>query len=283
MKAITVGCDPEFAMYDANTGYGISAIGIIPGSKEAPAPVAGSKVGLKIQPDNVSIEFNIDPVDTVRFPKAVTTAMAELAGQVRKYAGPTASLYYGDSFEYLEKDLKAPSAIKLGCDPDQLAHARGEYRKPPRVKDMGNRRMFAGHIHVGYDKQSVDIPDWAIVQGLEALGYIPMMLSRGQDYQEYRRTFYGIPGLYRSKPYGFEYRTPSNQWCRNPVWAAEAVGIVQHIISKPNKFRDIWSSIDFDDVKNYIENNGESKNARAVVATMNELSQELMESPNESL
>jgi len=80
MKAITLGCDPELAVRDRNSGVFISAIGKVPGDKHAPFKVEGSAVGLTIHPDNVSLEFNIDPTTPKQFSKNMLAAMREVDG-----------------------------------------------------------------------------------------------------------------------------------------------------------------------------------------------------------
>jgi len=280
MQTVLIGCDPEFAMYNKRTGEGISSIGIIPGSKEHPEPVKGSTVGLKIQPDNVTVEMNITPVRVGEFAKAVTWGFAELREEVKRLTDSSIALYAGDSFEYPEAALRVPEAVTLGCNPDQLAHMRGEMRPPPKAADFGNRRMLAGHIHIGYNKEEVPIPDWAVVQGAEALAYVPLFIESGIDVQEYRREFYGVPGLFRSKPYGFEYRTPCSYWIRTPRVVDDFAEVVEVIVNNPLKFQDIWSRINFKEVHELIALNGISSRRRATLATLRELREELMETAN---
>lgn len=281
MKTITLGCDPELALYDTRTDEMISAIGRVPGVKGAPHPVEGSTVGLAIHPDNVSLEFNISPTTPSAFHKAISTAICEVEGWVKKNISPTVGILYGDSFQYKEADLKVEGAITIGCDRDQLAHERGEYRKPPSIASMGRNRMFGGHIHVGYDIGSVPIPDWAVVQGFEALGYVPEILMLGYDMQQMRRKFYGMGGLFRSKTYGFEYRTPTSNWCRSPRLVANAASVVPHIISKPRKYQEIWVSIDFMKVQALIASNGEMRGGDVLLATLRDLRRELVEAEDE--
>jgi hypothetical protein len=41
--------------------------------------------------------------------------------------------------------------------------------------------------------------------------FVYMPLCR-HDPQPLRKEYYGQPGIFRAKPYGMEYRTPSNNW-----------------------------------------------------------------------
>lgn len=277
MHTVLIGCDPEFAMYDKHTGEGVSSIGVIPGSKEAPVPVEGSKVGLKIQPDNVTVEMNITPTRVGEFATAARIGFKELRAEVKRLTASCIELFAGDSYEYSAHLLQVPEALRLGCNPDQLAHHRGEARMALRAEAFGNRRMLAGHIHIGYDKNAVEIPDWAIVQGAEALSYLPAFLDRGYDTQDYRRKFYGIPGLYRSKSYGFEYRTPCSKWMDAPILVDSFAEVVEIIINSPLKFRELWGRMNFQEIQEVISTNGKSSKTRALIHELRSMKEELME------
>ncbi len=54
-----VGADPELMLVDSS-GVLVSAIGIVPGTKEEPHPVSCGAV----QHDNVNAEFNVEPSGT---------------------------------------------------------------------------------------------------------------------------------------------------------------------------------------------------------------------------
>jgi len=77
---------------------------------------------------------------------------------------------------------------------------------------VGMQRFAAGHIHVGYDTSTV--PPDIMAKFLDlSLGLSTLHL----DKQGARRQFYGVPGLFRAKPYGVEYRTLSNFWLRSTL------------------------------------------------------------------
>jgi len=146
------------------------------------------------------------------------------------------------------------------------------------VRDWGDSRFFVGHIHIGYKSS---LPDWAVVQGFEALGYIPSILEKGYDYQPSRRRFYGVPGLYRTKPYGIEYRVPSNIWVQVPDCVEDATSVVTDIINKPKKFEEIWSKIDFAMVQDIIRTEMDCRGGNVTLEILRELRAELKAAPNE--
>jgi hypothetical protein len=101
-------------------------------------------------------------------------------------------------------------AAEIGCEPDLCAWL-GTEAKPTSAEEMGYTRVAGGHIHVGVDGYNpAELRQF--IQWMDMLESAPMMvieegyrLSRAN-----RRHYYGQAGRYRLKPYGVEYRTPSN-------------------------------------------------------------------------
>ena len=59
LNNVTIGADPEMFLYNSETGKFVSAIGLIPGTKENPFKPKELKKGFALQTDNVLVEFNI--------------------------------------------------------------------------------------------------------------------------------------------------------------------------------------------------------------------------------
>lgn len=200
MSDILVGADPEVFLRD---GSGIiSAIGVLPGTKDSPFPTSCGGV----QVDNVLGEFNITPAhneDT--FVNNVMRTMMELQSMLPEgmYFEVRASHEY--SLDYLAS--VGPAAFAFGCDPDYNA-----YTGKKQVMHCPNKalRSAGGHIHIG--SQLVTKNREAVVKAMDYLVGLPSVL-REPDTK--RRELYGKAGSYRPKPYGLEYRTPSNFWIKD--------------------------------------------------------------------
>lgn len=281
MQLIKVGADPELAIYDGK-GSVLMACGKIPGTKKKPFAIEGSKTGLHIQEDGVSLEFNMKEIEIKGFYKQTLAAMGELKKLIPTYFGAGADYYITDGYAFKEAELaKFPQAMKFGCDPDYQAYKRGEKRAALDASALGSVRLYGGHIHIGYDREKCPVPDWAIVQGMEALGYA-LLVAEGLDPQRSRRKFYGVPGLYRPKSYGLEYRTPSNFWCVQPQRIETMLNIAQAIVNKPGKYQELYQRINFDRVYDIVS---ESKRKPGVtfMDDMYDLQEELLNAPVEEL
>lgn len=204
-----LGCDPEVFVVDAN-GVPVSAHGMIPGTKDAPHPVDGGM----IQVDGLAVEFGIDPAATEdEFFNNIQRVLAQLEGHLP--AGH--KLWFSPIAEFSQEhmDAQPPEALELGCDPDFNART---LKMNPRPNAAGLlRRSAGGHIHVGWGS---GLPTFS-EQHLEAcaamalaMDYYVGLSSMVWDKNSLRRSLYGKSSCMRPKPYGFEYRTPSNQWVK---------------------------------------------------------------------
>jgi len=240
-----IGTDPEVFVIGGNKKV-IPCVGLIPGTKEEPHPIAGHRHGLKIQEDGVTLEFNINAYNTVQtFASAVRQSVTDLKKIVRDYI-PNANLHISPSHKFSEEDLRSEQAMTFGCDPDFNAWERGNMRRPPSVKEVGLNRFAGGHIHFGYDVKNAGIPPWALIQFIEVMGYGGYVLANGFDKQGERRKFYGLAGLYRVKDYGIEYRTPSNYWLADPVHMGvdTMYRALDLVLTRPEKARVLFKSIE---------------------------------------
>lgn len=200
---LMLGCDPEIFLADVN-GRLKASCGLIGGTKEQPAPLPLGD-GYCVQEDNVAIEFNIPPANSVR-------AFQESIGKTLEFLQMSVDSMYGfkliksSAESFPEEELEAPAARVFGCDPDYNAWT-GKRNPKPRAKDR-NLRSCGGHIHVGgYSKEEIDTKH--LIKCMDLFLGVPSVLM---DNGELRKELYGKRGAYRDKPYGCEYRTLSNFW-----------------------------------------------------------------------
>lgn len=209
MSNFTFGCDPE--VFLKKNGKPASAYGLIPGDKKNPHKTPGGA----IQVDGMAAEFNIEPVpasDFETFNARVIQQIKEIRARVPGYNINVAPVQdFGEEFLASQPD----EAKELGCDPDYDA-----YTLAPNPRPDGERpfRTGAGHVHIGWgadipvdNEEHIEICA-NFVKILDAtVGLFMTMI----DDEPRRRELYGKAGAFRPKPYGVEYRTPSNVWIVN--------------------------------------------------------------------
>jgi hypothetical protein len=139
-----------------------------------------------------------------------------------------------------------PMSRMFGCEP----HLSVELGGFPEIIDIDASSHFiryaGGHIHLGITSPTNNLNrqlNDSLLTGEGRIRVVKMLdivlsntfvlIEREPD--RIRRAIYGKAGTYREKPYGVEYRTPSNIWARHPAlthlaWslARIAVNIVAH-------------------------------------------------------
>lgn len=194
-----IGADPELFLHDGKKF--ISAIDKIGGTKYEPLRLLG---GFALQEDNVAVEYNIPPVDTAeKFVWANELMLNEINERADKL---NLKSVIQSSAEFDNVELSDARAQVFGCDPDYDAWELEPNPKPEAANK--NLRSAGGHIHFSMNglnnKEKVGlvrVADWLIGVPLAFL-----------DKESERRVLYGRAGACRFKPYGVEYRTPSNVW-----------------------------------------------------------------------
>lgn len=204
----TLGADPEVLLYNETMGEFIPSIDLIGGSKAAPMPVTGGAV----QEDNVTAEFNIDPVnadDHEMFVAGIINVYEQLqAVALSKFL----SVKVAASAEYNSCWLEDPRARMSGCDPDMNAYTGENNVYPPLLTTKF--RCAGGHIHFGDEDIFPDMMSKIVF--IKTCDYFVGSPLSYIDEDIVRRSTYGKAGNFRSKPYGVEYRTPSNVWLSSP-------------------------------------------------------------------
>jgi len=193
-----LGADPEVFLLNKE-GKHIAACGLIGADKYNPLQMFDMPQGFTIQEDNVAMEFGIPPAASVdEFVHHIQEVMRESL----KY------VYTGLSFSKLsctifDKDqMEHPMSQIFGCEPDYNAWTKEENKKPKPPHEC--MRSAGGHIHVETDQDPFEV-----VKKMDLYLSVPaVIMDQGHE----RKRLYGKAGACRVKPYGVEYRTPSNFW-----------------------------------------------------------------------
>lgn len=207
MPKILIGCDPELFLRDPNTNAFVSGHGVLPGNKLKPHKVSCGAV----QIDGTALEFNTDPAEScAEFLANIETVMGEMqriAGADRVISASPVAEYDPDYFKTIP-----PENLMLGCDPDFNGWTMDMNPAPdPNV----TFRTGSGHVHIGwgegFDPQHPDhfFECAALARQMDYYLGVATLLW---DPDNRRRDLYGKAGAFRPKPYGMEYRTPSNAW-----------------------------------------------------------------------
>lgn len=251
-----VGSDIEFfALQDSAI---LPCVGIIPGTKEKPWSGKNWTPGFALQEDNVMVEVNIPPCTSAHdFTEAVNAvkryATRELSKRIDPVDLPFIDLARKVTHTFTEEQLDSPQAQLIGCDPDFDAYTGGEIRHAPEDV-LGLSRSCGGHIHIGGDFKC---PDFVAALFTELI-YCSMTGPRGID-KGVRAKWYGQPGIFRPKPYGIEYRTPSNKWAfdENDTWAAGVAGMraAKYLTNTDAaQLHDTFNAINWTEVRDYVAN-----------------------------
>jgi hypothetical protein len=198
---IKIGSDPELFLTRGDKF--ISAVGKAGGTKGNPFTWAP---GFNVHNDNVALEFNIPPArdmdEFVDFHHKSLTYCRSVAKQFK------CNLKIVGDAVFSEDELDTPEARVFGCDPDFNAWTLEE--NPPPKSDDPFLRTAGGHIHIGS-------PDMTLRDKIELVRCLDIFVGLPLALQEpgsRRNELYGKPGAMREKPYGVEWRTPSNFWLR---------------------------------------------------------------------
>jgi len=206
---LSIGCDPEVFLKKRRKRKFVSAHGLLPGTKDKPFAVTYGTV----QVDGMAAEIGITPARTAGgFVNSIQAVMGTLKQMV-----PNHSVYITPVAEFSDDVLENTPEIakELGCVPDYNAYTGDEN---PAPNGNVNFRTGSGHIHLGWT-QDMDLKEPTHIEACMMLGRqmdflvgLPSLLCEGPNK---RRQLYGKAGAIRIKPYGVEYRTPSNFWLRN--------------------------------------------------------------------
>lgn len=212
MTKVLIGADPEFFLKDKKENF-VSAHDKLPGNKNEPYKVKSGAV----QVDGLACEFNINPA---RSSEEFVDNIHTVLGELRKMIPPEFSFNFAP-YVVIKKDYfdsLPEEARELGCNPDMNVYLKG-FNPTPKNRAA---RTGSGHIHIGWT-DGADIKNKEHLEDCEfmigALDRVYESNRRLFDRDTRRQGMYGSIGSYRPKPYGVEYRTPSNAWLAYPnLW-----------------------------------------------------------------
>lgn len=211
---LLVGADPEIFLRDKKTKDYVSASGLVPGTKEKPHKVDKGAVQL----DGTALEINIDAAEDFKEFKSNLETVLE---QAKSFLPSNLELAFEPVVEYEPSYFeKLPDSTKrLGCDADFDALTG---RTNPIPRRMGTLATGGGHIHLGWTKnqKTSDLDHmWDARQMTVRLHSYFQRFMPFWDPDMRRGAMYGANAAFRTKPYGTEYRSPSNAWLRHPeLW-----------------------------------------------------------------
>ncbi len=214
MSKMTFGADPEFFLINKQTGLPVSAVGLVPGTKKEPSPLPN---GGSVQVDGLAVEFNTVPVENAKdFNDSVESCLKD----IRKIVPSNYQFLFKAAIEFPKEyfDSLPDSNKELGCDPDYSVDTKD---LNPIPKNVGTWRTASGHLHVGWGtglEGPTHFDDCVMFVGQMDSWFFYSHLAYYSNnradltLEQRRRTMYGKRGAFRPKPYGVEYRTPSNLW-----------------------------------------------------------------------
>lgn len=243
IKNVTFGADPEVFVKTATEVA--SSEGLFGGTKDEPMPI--SSLGHSIQEDNILVEFNIPPSkDKKEFVNNINYCL--------NYIKESASLYDLDihisASEIVDrKYLMSDQARTFGCEPDYNAYTRKANPRP--VATDSSLRSAGGHLHIGYDNPNEETS----VNLIKYLDIYIGLYSLFLDTDDRRKELYGKAGAYRIKPFGVEYRTPSNFWLEDNSLMEFMIDSANKAIDAINNEIDIFEYIEEKEIIRAINDN----------------------------
>jgi hypothetical protein len=204
-KRILIGCDPEVFILNSEDGKPLSAEGLIGGTKHQ--PIWNKAMTHSLQEDNVMAEIGIKAANTKEdFSNRIQQALDDIT----HVKGFKISLSANENFE--KAMLETPQASESGCTPDFNVYERS-MNTPVDLSSI-TTRYAGGHIHIGLGKRHNtwmhEYDPELLIKAMDWYVGLPLMRKEGvykSKLQQYRRL-----GNFRVKPYGVEYRSPSNSW-----------------------------------------------------------------------
>jgi len=267
-----LGADPELFVTEVRsekkkTPVVIPVCGLVGGTKQEPVKVPLSLLGhipydkgsvgdFAYQEDNVMFEFNVPAVsDPEYFPRYIQGFLNYL--RQNTLANKSLGLSFKNRYTFQPKFLEHPLAKVIGCSPDYCAYLPRDsmIRRPFGIEELGNERFCGGHLHVQYNHAEVPRPVFA--RFMDLVAGLPFL---NLDKQGDRRKFYGVAGVFRPKPYGIEYRTPSNFWLKNneqtghlQTYLAKNIFSLAHMANREaNTLKDIYQKVPWQEVQKAI-------------------------------
>lgn len=230
---VTFGTDLEVVVMDVDMRP-LSAIDLIEGTKEKPFT---TKHGY-IQHDNLLAELNTLPVSRQDdWVESILSVMGDLKLYLETHWGKKKYPYINFSclpiIKFPSKVFEDPRAMTLGCvvDYDSWTEQIGE---APDALAMEQNRTCGGHLHMRFNEKKYSVPElFAIGRTCDLL--IGLRGLYTWERKTIRRKFYGQAGRVRLNPdlHHLEYRTPTNEWARDPSWMKLIFKWMMEVVNRP--------------------------------------------------
>lgn len=203
-----IGSDPELFLRDKSTHEIVSAIGLIPGTKEEPSQIPTLTEGHCLQTDNVMVEFTLPPTNKA---EELYKSIQDCIEYVNNVIPHNLECTIESSAILDKKYLDNEQAQTFGCSPDFNAWLDGAVNKSPSAKDV-KMRTAGGHVAISYN-HDYDIETlFKFVKALDITLSLPSVLL---DPDKRRKEMYGKAGAFRITKFGLEYRSLSNFWIKD--------------------------------------------------------------------
>jgi hypothetical protein len=223
-----LGSDPEVMLIDKD-GNLISAIPVIPGTKNAPHQVPNGA----IQHDNVNLEFGITPAASE---DEWVAKHRDVLAFCANFLNPSdLKMLVRASADFPDSELSLAEARVFGCDPDFDPYTMSINSVPPGASES-NLRTCGGHVHIGNKDIAEDIDVQAkMARVMDIFLGIPSLLLDKDPTSPRRRQLYGKAGAHRPKSYGVEYRSIGNFWVSHPNLARLVYRLVRDGLAAADK------------------------------------------------
>lgn len=218
-EVVSIGGDIELFITDTISGKVLAAEDYTKGTKEEPLLLSK---GVFVHPDNIMLEFGFTQGDNKEsFVYNLTNALNEINREFDNkpkktdagfdpFSGNRTHLLFEPAInisDSINELITSNKFTEVGCDPFRTAY--NSEGQAFNAEQLGLYRFASGHTHVGYSKPTLE-KNVEIIQNFDFL-YLSFLEKRFKE-SERRQATYGQPGALRHKPYGVEYRTPSNLW-----------------------------------------------------------------------
>lgn len=209
-SSLSIGADPEFFLKkgdDFVSGHSFPC-----GNKSNPRKTQHGKV----QCDGVALEVNVSEAFTkTKFLLNFRGVVNDLARIVSDWDKSEAYIV-AEPIAFFKKEYLTGLPIwarELGCNPDFNAYTCSQNDIPDSSLNI---RTGAGHLHLGWTEDAEGLTHFSKCCELtKQLDYTVGLRTLLFDDDPRRRFLYGKAGSFRPKPYGVEYRVPSNAWCQS--------------------------------------------------------------------
>lgn len=232
------------------------------GDKAKPKQLAGCTLGIAAQLDNVSIEMTVPSAPNgLKLWGYLSAGRAALKHLCQTVSTSTNIIELVDdaSAEFDPFELLTENAMTFGCDPDFNPYTLEANPRPSASNP--NLRTCGGHLHIGYyqpmlspnevDKVKATSMAVMLAKTLDFFIGLPLTIY---DPDKRRTQLYGKPGAFRFKPYGLEYRVPSNWWTSHPVFTCWVINQANHAMDFLEAFPKGLTSEEQASVLEYLKN-----------------------------